>query len=127
MEFLWKHHWFHGGLDHHLSLKTNDYLGDVRLQNDWLILLLPFGGIVIGYLYMNYGKVFSNNTLHDTAELNNLVIDAVHGSKKVPMRMGPIVYIGTFITVILGAQQGEKGQQFKWAAVWPQPSTTSLK
>ncbi|QFT91135.1 H(+)/Cl(-) exchange transporter ClcA [Bacillus sp. THAF10] len=90
-------------------LKTNDYLGDVRLQNDWLILLLPFGGIVIGYLYMNYGKVFSNNTLHDTAELNNLVIDAVHGSKKVPMRMGPIVYIGTFITVILGGSTGREG------------------
>ncbi|TYS69467.1 voltage-gated chloride channel protein [Sutcliffiella horikoshii] len=90
-------------------LKTNDYLGDVRLQNDWLILLLPFGGIIIGYLYMNYGKVFLNHTLNDTAELNNLVIDAVHGEKKVPMRMGPIVYIGTFITVILGGSTGREG------------------
>ncbi|WP_346775315.1 chloride channel protein [Bacillus sp. RO2] len=90
-------------------LKTNDYLGDVRLQNDWLILLLPFGGIIIGYLYMNYGKVFLNHTLNDTSELNNLVIDAVHGEKKVPMRMGPIVYIGTFITVILGGSTGREG------------------
>ncbi|KPB04519.1 chloride channel protein [Bacillus sp. CHD6a] len=90
-------------------LKTNDYLGDVRLQNDWLILLLPFGGIIIGYLYMNYGKVFLHHTVNDIAELNNLVIDAVHGEKKVPVRMGPIVYIGTFITVILGGSTGREG------------------
>ncbi|UII55903.1 chloride channel protein [Cytobacillus spongiae] len=90
-------------------LKTNDYLGNVRLQSDWLILLLPFGGIIIGYLYMNYGKVYLNHTYHDTSELNNLVIDAVHGTKKVPVRMGPIVYIGTFITVLLGGSTGREG------------------
>lgn len=90
-------------------LETNDYLGDVRLKRDWLIFLLPFGGIVIGYLYMNYGKVFLNNTLNDTSDLNNLVIDAVHGDKKVPVRMGPIVYFGTFITVFLGGSTGREG------------------
>ncbi len=90
-------------------LKTNDYLGDVRLQSDWLIYLLPFGGIIIGYLYMNYGKVYLNNTLNDTAELNNLVIDTVHGKNQVPKRMGPIVYLGTFITVLFGGSTGREG------------------
>ncbi|NLP49160.1 voltage-gated chloride channel family protein [Bacillus sp. RO1] len=90
-------------------LETNDYLGDLRLQNDWLILLLPFGGIIIGYIYMNYGKVYLHNTLSDTSELNNLVIDAVNGEKDVPIRMGPIVYIGTFITVLLGGSTGREG------------------
>nr|WP_281974811.1 chloride channel protein [Halobacillus litoralis] len=58
---------------------------------------------------MNYGKVFLNNTLNDTAELNNLVIDSVHGKKEVPRRMGPIVYFGTFITVLFGGSTGREG------------------
>ncbi|KAA6449885.1 voltage-gated chloride channel family protein [Bacillus atrophaeus] len=91
-------------------LETNDYLGDdIRAKRDWLIFLLPFGGIIIGYIYMKYGKVFLNNTLNDTAELNNLVIDSVHGKKEVPRRMGPIVYFGTFITVFFGGSTGREG------------------
>ncbi|WP_406589489.1 voltage-gated chloride channel family protein [Bacillus atrophaeus] len=90
-------------------LETNDYLGDdIRAKRDWLIFLLPFGGIIIGYIYMKYGKVFLNNTLNDTAELNNLVIDSVHGKKEVPRRMGPIVYFGTFITVLFGGSTGRE-------------------
>ncbi|WP_394138864.1 voltage-gated chloride channel family protein [Cytobacillus oceanisediminis] len=91
-------------------LETNDYLGDnIRAKRDWLIFLLPFGGILIGYIYMKYGKVYLNNTLNDTAELNNLVIDSVHGKKEVPLRMGPIVYFGTFITVLFGGSTGREG------------------
>ncbi|MCF6410761.1 voltage-gated chloride channel family protein [Pseudalkalibacillus salsuginis] len=90
-------------------LETNDYLGSVREKSGWLIFLLPFGGLILGYIYMNYGKVFLNNTLNDTAELNNLVIDAVHGKKEVPRRMGPIVYFGTFITVLFGGSTGREG------------------
>ncbi|KAA6447237.1 chloride channel protein [Bacillus swezeyi] len=90
-------------------IEANDYLGEVREQNGWLIYLLPLGGIVIGYIYMNYGKVVLHNTLNDTAQLNNLVIDAVNGEKQVPRRMGPIVYLGTFITVFFGGSTGREG------------------
>lgn len=90
-------------------LETNDYLGEVREKSGWLIFLLPLGGIVIGYIYMNYGKVFLNNTLHDAFQLNNLVIEGVHGQKNVLRRMGPIVYLGTFITVIFGGSTGREG------------------
>jgi len=90
-------------------LKTNDFLGEVREGSGWLIFLLPLGGIVIGYIYMNYGKVYLNNTLHDSAELNNLVIEGVQGKKQVLRRMGPITYLGTFITVFLGGSTGREG------------------
>ncbi|WP_025027931.1 chloride channel protein [Caldalkalibacillus mannanilyticus] len=92
-----------------LLLETNDLLGETREKNDWLIFLLPLGGIVIGYLYMHYGRAFYNNTLSDAAELNNLVIDGVHGKKKILRRMGPIVYLGTFITVLFGGSTGREG------------------
>ncbi|XEC93694.1 chloride channel protein [Paenibacillus tarimensis] len=90
-------------------LETNDYLGEVREANGWLIALLPLGGIAVGFLYMRFGKSFLNNALHDSAEGNNLVIDGVHGKKKVLRRMGPIVYLGTFITVFLGGSTGREG------------------
>ncbi|MDQ0351501.1 H+/Cl- antiporter ClcA [Alkalibacillus filiformis] len=90
-------------------LNTNDFLGEVREDSGWLILLLPLGGIGLGYIYMNFGKQRINNTLHDAAELNNLVIDGVHGKKRVLRRMGPIVYLGTFITVLFGGSTGREG------------------
>lgn len=97
-------------------VEANDYLGDVREKSGWLIFLLPLGGIIIGYLYMNYGKVFLDNTLNDAAELNNLVIDAVHGKKKVLRRMGPIVYVATFITVFFGGSTGREGAAVQMGA-----------
>ncbi|MFC7060315.1 voltage-gated chloride channel family protein [Halobacillus seohaensis] len=91
-------------------LETNDFLGELREEkNEWLFFLLPLGGIVIGYIYMTFGRVFLNNTLHDAAELNNLVIDGVHGKKQVLKRMGPIVYLATFITVLFGGSTGREG------------------
>ncbi|WP_054943519.1 chloride channel protein [Paenibacillus ihuae] len=92
-----------------LLLETNDFLGKVREANTWLIALLPLGGIAVGFLYMRFGKSILNNTLHDSAEGNNLVIDSVNGNKKVLRRMGPIVYLGTFITVFFGGSTGREG------------------
>ncbi|QOR66618.1 chloride channel protein [Cytobacillus suaedae] len=100
----------------HFLLEINDYLGDVRMKRDWLIYLLPLGGLIIGYIYMSYGKVSVNNTLNDTAKLNNLVIDTVHGKKEVPLRMGPIVYFGTFLTVLFGGSTGREGAAVQMGA-----------
>ncbi|WP_096201753.1 voltage-gated chloride channel family protein [Bacillus sp. FJAT-45350] len=86
-------------------LTTNDFLGEVREDNLWLICFLPLGGIVIGYIYMNYGK----NSGYDSAKGNNLVIEGVHNKAKVLRRMGPIVYLGTFITVLFGGSTGREG------------------
>ncbi|MED4015623.1 voltage-gated chloride channel family protein [Sutcliffiella cohnii] len=88
-----------------LLLTTNDMLGETRENNSWLIFFLPIGGIVIGFMYTNFGKSFGN----DSAKGNNLVIEGVHGKTKVLKRMGPLVYIGTFITVLLGGSTGREG------------------
>jgi H+/Cl- antiporter ClcA len=71
----------------------------------WLILLLPLGGLIIGYFYMYHG-IESN---HNIAEGNNLVIDSVNGQKRVLCRMGPLVYLGTFMTVLFGGSTGREG------------------
>lgn len=86
-------------------LKTNDFLGDIREKQIWLIGFLPLAGILIGYIYMNYGE----NSGNDSAKGNNLVIEGVQGKAKVLRRMGPIVYLGTFLTVFFGGSTGREG------------------
>lgn len=87
-------------------LKINDFLGDdIREKNDWLIYFLPLAGIVLGYIFMRVGKSGGN----DISEGNNLVIEGVHGKARVLRRMGPIVYLGTFLTVLFGGSTGREG------------------
>ncbi|WP_368505352.1 voltage-gated chloride channel family protein [Alkalihalophilus sp. As8PL] len=86
-------------------LTTNDFLGDTRQGNSWAIYFLPLAGIILGYIYMKYGK----NAGNDSAKGNNLVIEAVHGKAKMLRRMGPIVYLGTFLTVLFGGSTGREG------------------
>jgi H+/Cl- antiporter ClcA len=88
-----------------LLLSVNDALGKYREGHSWLIYFLPLGGIVIGYMYMNFGKSSGS----DAAKGNNLIIDALHGKAKVLSRMGPLVYLGTFITILLGGSTGREG------------------
>lgn len=89
-----------------ILLKTNDFLGDVvRMDNPWLIFLLPLAGILIGYIYTKYGK----KMWVDSAKGNNVIIEGVEGKAEVLKRTGPIVYIGTFITVLFGGSTGREG------------------
>ncbi|MEW6308856.1 MAG: chloride channel protein [Bacillota bacterium] len=85
-----------------LLLSVNDFLTDVRFGNPSLVYLLPLGGLVIGYLYMNFGK--------GSGKGNNLIYEHVHhGQGRIPLRMGPLVFVSTFITHLLGGSTGREG------------------
>ncbi|MCT8138240.1 voltage-gated chloride channel family protein [Anaerobacillus sp. CMMVII] len=84
-----------------ILLNTNDFLGNTRMAHPGLIYLLPLGGVLIGYIYQKYGK--------SSAKGNNLILDQIHSHGKVHRRMGPIVYLGTFITVLFGGSTGREG------------------
>jgi H+/Cl- antiporter ClcA len=88
-----------------MLITVNEHIGDVREKRFWLIYFLPLGGIVLGYIYMKYGKDLLGN---DAAKGNNLVIEGVQGKAKVLRRMGPMVYLGTFITVLFGGSTGRE-------------------
>ena len=90
-------------------INFNNYLTDVREANPYTLFFLPLGGVVIGYIYMYYGK--------GSRKGNDLILEHIHhGQGEVPLRMGPIVYFCTFITHLLGGSTGREGAAIQMGA-----------
>lgn len=74
----------------------------VRQQNDWLIFLLPFAGIIIYFLYGYLGK--------NSDAGSNLIMNEIHEpGGGVPARMAPLVLVTTIITHLFGGSAGREG------------------
>ena len=57
----------------------------LRLENPWLILLLPFGGLFIIGAY---------HLLHDEKDSGtDLVLSSIHSGDRLPVRMAPLIFI----------------------------------
>ena len=82
----------------HLSI---DYVTELRFKNDWLIYLLPVGGLLIALIY---GLARKSGRI-DT----NRVIDAVKSDSNVPFVMAPLIFAGTVITHLVGGSAGREG------------------
>lgn len=83
-------------------LKSLDYVSGVRIANPWLLFLLPLGGALVSLLYSKYGG--------SSAKGNNLILEQVHNaSEAIPLRMAPLVLIGTLITHLFGGSAGREG------------------
>lgn len=85
-----------------LFLKSLEFATDFRTNNPWMLFLLPIGGAFVSFLYSKYGK--------NSSKGNNLIIDKINTSKDhIPLRMAPLVFIGTFITHLFGGSAGREG------------------
>lgn len=92
-----------------LFLALLDTATQTRLDNGWLIFLLPAAGFVIGYVYWRWGGLASGGTSH--------VIDQAHTlSSRVPARMAPLVLAGTVITHLFGGSAGREGTAVQMGA-----------
>ncbi|MUT67002.1 voltage-gated chloride channel protein [Paenibacillus sp. NEAU-GSW1] len=69
----------------------------------WLLWLLPVGGALVSWVYARYGK--------DAAKGNNLLLERIYDSDggPVPLRMAPLVLLGTAITHLFGGSAGREG------------------
>ena len=76
------------------------YVTDVRMNNDWLLYLLPLGGVVIAFIY-HILKVEHKGT--------NQVFEAVRSEEKVLCRLAPAIVLGAGITHLLGGSAGKEG------------------
>ena len=73
-----------------------------RESNNWIIWLLPMGGLAIGLLYHYYGK--------EVVKGNNLLLEEYENPQKtIPIKMAPMVLIGTLITHLFGGSAGREG------------------
>ena len=83
-------------------LVTLDWATETRIEQPWLLWLLPVAGLVVGLAYHHLGG--------DSARGNNLIIDEIHApSRWVPRRMAPLVYGGTIVTHLFGGSAGREG------------------
>lgn len=84
--------------------------GVIALQTgySWLLWLLPVGGAAVSLLYMKIG----GNAIRG----NNLVLEQVHsGNGSIPLRMAPLVLIGSLITHLSGGSAGREGTAVQMA------------
>lgn len=81
----------------HLSV---EFATNTRIQYPWIIYLLPFGGLIIVFLYK---KAMNEDPG------TNLVINSIRTDGKVPFLMSPLIFIGTVITHLLGGSAGREG------------------
>jgi H+/Cl- antiporter ClcA len=79
-----------------------DEVTRVRFQHPWLLYGLPFGGVLVGWIYHRFGGKADGG--------NNLIIEQIHEpGGGVPLRMAPLVLFGTLVTHLFGGSAGREG------------------
>lgn len=79
-----------------------DFVTNWRELNPWIIALLPVGGLLVGLLYHYWGKSVEGG--------NNLLLDEINQpTQLVPLRMVPLVLVGTLLTHLFGGSAGREG------------------
>lgn len=90
------------GASSSLFLYTLNWATEFRESHLWMVFLLPIAGLAIGYLYHYYGNGVSkgNNVILEEYEKPHTII---------PLKMAPMVYIGTILTHLFGGSAGREG------------------
>lgn len=79
-----------------------EWATQTRIAHRWLLLLLPFAGFGVGWLYLRFGQRVEAG--------NNLLIDEIHNPQAtIPLRMAPLVLFGTVVSHLFGASVGREG------------------
>ena len=85
-----------------LFLVALEWVTQIREYNNWIIWLLPIGGLIIGLVYHYYGA--------SVIKGNNLLLEEYENPQQpIPFKMAPLVLIGTLITHLVGGSAGREG------------------
>ncbi len=83
-------------------LVTLDWATGWRESHGWMVWLLPWGGWLSGLIYDYLGRSVEAG--------NNILLEAIHDPQVViPLRMAPLVLLGTTISHLFGASVGREG------------------
>ncbi len=86
------------GTAFHYSIEVS---GEIFAHNYFLVVLLPFGGIYIAWIYKVCGAENDGGT--------NFVLDTVRTKKTVPIITMPMIFLGTMVTHFFGGSSGREG------------------
>ncbi|QSB26074.1 voltage-gated chloride channel family protein [Flavobacterium sp. CLA17] len=79
-----------------------EWVTQFRIHHDWIVWLLPLGGLLVGLSYYYWGE--------SVAKGNNLLLEEYENPKKViPLKMAPLVLLGTLLTHLFGGSAGREG------------------
>jgi H+/Cl- antiporter ClcA len=80
-----------------------------RVAHEQLVFALPAAGLVIGYVYERFGASVKGG--------NDLIIDTIHDDgPEIPLRMAPMVLLGTVLTHLFGGSAGREGTAVQMGA-----------
>jgi H+/Cl- antiporter ClcA len=80
-----------------------------RQSHEYIVYSLPVAGIVIGLIYERFGTSVRAG--------NNLIIDTIHDEgPEIPLRMAPMVLVGTVLTHLFGGSAGREGTAVQMGA-----------
>ena len=97
------------GIASALFLKALEHATRFRQAHELVIYGLPLAGLAVGCLYERWGKTIKGG--------NNLVLDTIHeNTPQIPLRMAPMVFIGTVLTHVFGGSAGREGTAVQMGA-----------
>ncbi|MBX7193617.1 MAG: chloride channel protein [Sandaracinaceae bacterium] len=80
-----------------------------RGEHEAIVFALPLAGLAIGWIYERWG--------HSIKAGNSLVIDTIHDDgPEIPLRMAPMVLVGTVLTHLFGGSAGREGTAVQMGA-----------
>ncbi|OXA83020.1 voltage-gated chloride channel family protein [Flavobacterium hercynium] len=97
-----------------------EFVTQIRNHHDWIIWLLPIGGLLVGLSYYYWGE--------SVVKGNNLLLEEYENPKNViPLRMAPLVLFGTLITHLFGGSAGREGTAVQMGGAIADQFTTLFK
>lgn len=97
------------GLASAVFLWSLDQATGFRLGHSFVVYLLPIAGLLIGLGYQRYGTPIKDGT--------SLVITRQRdGGPEIPLRMAPMVLVGTVLTHVFGGSAGREGTAVQMGA-----------
>lgn len=85
-----------------IFLLALDYVTNWREAHHWIVWCLPVGGLLVAALYHYLGQ--------DVVKGNNQLLEEIEKPKNViPLKMAPLVLLGTLITHLFGGSAGREG------------------
>ncbi|BDD06611.1 voltage-gated chloride channel family protein [Aureibacter tunicatorum] len=97
------------GIASSIFLYSLQWATNTRENYQFLLYLLPLGGMLIGVLYHKFGSGVEKG--------NNLILDEIHQPKKIiPFKMAPMVLLGTIATHLFGGSAGREGTALQMSA-----------